>query len=180
MKMTLLTIIIAGLLAACTAAPVKEQPVATPAVTRSAPTSPPPTESKVTSRPAPAAVVPADPLNDPHGVLAKRSIYFTFDRFEIADEYKPLIQAHARYLIGHRTTRIKIEGHCDERGSREYNIALGQKRADSVKSALRILGVGDDQIETLSWGEEKPADPGHDEQAWSKNRRGDLVYAGTR
>ena len=119
-----------------------------------------------------------NPLKDPANVLSKRSVYFDFDSFVVKDEYKPLIEAHGRYLAGNRSARMTIQGNTDERGSREYNIALGQKRADSVKRMLMLMGAQEAQIETVSFGKEKPKHPGHDEAAWAQNRRDDIVYAG--
>lgn len=120
----------------------------------------------------------ADELHNPNSILSKRSVYFDFDSFVVKDEYKPLVEAHARYLQSHPTARMTIQGNTDERGSREYNIALGQKRADAVKRMMVLLGAGDNQIETVSFGKEKPKNPGHDEAAWAENRRDDIVYAG--
>jgi peptidoglycan-associated lipoprotein len=117
-----------------------------------------------------------DPLDEPGGVLAKRSIYFDFDSFTIKDEYKPLIEAHAKYLSTNKGRRILIQGNTDDRGSREYNLALGQKRAEAVRRALAILGVPDAQMEAVSLGEEKPKAIGSDESAWAENRRADIAY----
>jgi peptidoglycan-associated lipoprotein len=113
------------------------------------------------------------------GQLAQRSVYFDYDSNAVKDEYRGLVQAHSRYLTGDkRDARIRIEGNCDERGSREYNLALGQRRAEAVKKVMTVLGVSDSRIETTSYGEEKPVAQGHDEQAWSQNRRADIKYAG--
>ena len=112
------------------------------------------------------------------GVLAKRSVYFDFDSNAVKDEYRGLVQAHSRYLNDHRDQRIRIEGNCDERGSREYNLALGQRRAEAVKKTMTVLGVSDGRIETVSYGEEKPVAQGHDEAAWQQNRRADIKYRG--
>jgi peptidoglycan-associated lipoprotein len=119
-----------------------------------------------------------NPLHNPNSILSKRSVYFDFDSFVVKDEFKPLVEAHARYLQSHPDARMTIQGNTDERGSREYNIALGQKRADAVKRMMVLLGAGDSQIETVSFGKEKPKNPGHDEAAWAENRRDDIVYAG--
>jgi len=118
------------------------------------------------------------PLRDPANILSKRSVYFDFDSFVVKDEFRPLVEAHARYLVANRGTRMIIQGNTDERGSREYNIALGQKRADAVKRTMTLLGAQEAQIETVSFGKEKPKNPGHDESAWAENRRADIVYAG--
>jgi peptidoglycan-associated lipoprotein len=97
----------------------------------------------------------------------------------VKDDYRGLVQAHSRYMTNDkRDARIRIEGNCDERGSREYNLALGQRRAESVKKVMTVLGVSDARIETISYGEEKPVAPGHDEAAWAQNRRADIKYAG--
>jgi peptidoglycan-associated lipoprotein len=108
----------------------------------------------------------------------QRSVYFDYDSTAVKDEYKPLVTAHARYLTSNRAQKIVIEGNTDERGSREYNIALGQRRADSVKQMMTLLGVQEGQIETISFGEEKPRAKGNDESAFSENRRSDIRYAG--
>ncbi len=126
----------------------------------------------------PAPTSSGNPLHDPNNILSKRSIYFDFDSNAVKDEYRGLIQAHAHYMTDHRDARARIEGNCDERGSREYNLALGQRRAEAVKKIMTVLGVADGRIETVSFGEEKPAAPGHDEAAWAKNRRDDIKYAG--
>lgn len=117
-------------------------------------------------------------LRDPNSILSKRSIYFDFDSFVVKDDFKPLVEAHARYLQQNSNARMTIQGNTDERGSREYNIALGQKRADAVKRMMLLLGARDNQIETVSFGEERPKNAGHDESAWAENRRDDIVYAG--
>ena len=111
-------------------------------------------------------------------LLSKRSIYFDFDSFAVRDEFKPLIEAHARYLAANRNARTTIQGNTDERGSREYNIALGQRRADAAKRLMTLQGAQDSQIETVSFGKEKPRNPGNDDAAYAENRRDDIVYAG--
>ncbi len=103
-----------------------------------------------------------------------RVVYFDFDSFVIKDEYKPLIEGHAKLMSSAKTRRLVVEGHADERGSREYNLALGQKRAEAVVKSLALLGVGQTQVEAVSFGEERPASDGHDEAAWAKNRRAEL------
>jgi peptidoglycan-associated lipoprotein len=131
-----------------------------------------------TTSPAQSAGVQGNPLHDPSSILSKRSVYFDFDSNAVKDEFRPLVQAHARYMVEHRDSRARIEGNCDERGSREYNLALGQRRAEAVKKIMTVLGVPDGRIETISYGEEKPVSMGHDEASWAKNRRADLKYAG--
>lgn len=106
----------------------------------------------------------------------KKSIYFDFDEFAIKQEYQPAVSSHAKFLAGNPKVAIKIEGNADERGSGEYNLALGQKRAEAVRKALNAQGIPDKQIEAVSLGKEKPKAQGHDEEAWSMNRRADIVY----
>jgi len=117
-----------------------------------------------------------DPLNDPQGVLAKRSIYFDLDSYSVKDEFKPVLEAHARYLNSNKSRQIVIQGNTDERGGREYNLALGQKRAEAVRRALTLLGVQENQMEAVSFGKEKPKALGGDEAAWAENRRADIAY----
>jgi peptidoglycan-associated lipoprotein len=117
-------------------------------------------------------------LTDPNSILSKRSIYYDFDKFDVKDEYRPLIEAHAKYLRDNPGTKMLVQGNTDERGSREYNIALGQKRSDSVKKMLLLLGAKEAQVESVSLGEEKPKSEGSNEQAWSQNRRSDMLYGG--
>jgi peptidoglycan-associated lipoprotein len=125
---------------------------------------------------APVTTGSTDPLNDPKGVLAKRSVYFDYDSFIVKDEFKPLVEAHAKYLAANKGRKIVIQGNTDERGGREYNLALGQKRAEAVRKSLSVLGVSDAQMEAVSFGKEKPKATGSDEAAWAENRRGDIVY----
>ena len=120
----------------------------------------------------------AVPGREASGGLAQRSIFFDFDKYDVKSEYKGVIEAHAKFLADHPTARLVVQGNTDERGSREYNLALGQRRADAVRKRMGVLGVQEGQIETISFGEEKPRNPGHDEAAWAENRRADLVYKG--
>ena len=120
--------------------------------------------------------VNVDPLNDPNSPLAKRSIYFDFDSYAVRDDYQPLLQQHAQYLKSHPDRHVLIQGNTDERGTSEYNLALGQKRAEAVRRAMSLLGVADSQMEAVSLGKEKPQATGHDESSWAQNRRADLVY----
>lgn len=117
-------------------------------------------------------------LKDPGNILSRRSVFFDFDSNLVKDEYRPLVTAHARYLQQNPGAKMRIEGHADERGSREYNIALGQRRSEAVKQMMQLLGARPDQIESVSFGEEKPRGTGHDEASWAENRRGDVVYQG--
>src|SRR5450830_404918 len=109
-----------------------------------------------------------DPLNDPQGVLAKRSVYFDFDSYIVKDHYK--------YLGTNKARKVLIQGNTDERGGSEYNLALGQKRAEAVRKSMSLLGVPEAQMEAVSLGKEKPKATGHDEASWAENRRADVVY----
>jgi peptidoglycan-associated lipoprotein len=153
-----------------TAAPVEDRSAAAaPRRAARAPRAPAPAASPARSR-ARARARPGNPLRDPSSVLSKRVVYFDFDSFTVRDEFRPLIEAHGRYLAQNRNARMTIQGNTDERGSREYNIALGQKRADAVKRMMTLLGAQDSQIETVSFGKEKPKNAGHDEASWAENR----------
>ena len=131
---------------------------------------------------ASAATAEAKPVEEPkkdpleEGLLATRVVYFDFDSSAIADAAMPMLQAHAAYLSSNGGSSITVEGHADERGTREYNIALGERRADAVRRVLMANGVSANQIKVVSYGEERPALLGHDESAWSKNRRAELMY----
>ena len=119
-----------------------------------------------------------DELTNPKSILSQRSVYFDYDRFDIKPEYRELVTAHAKFLVNNRQFRMLIQGNTDERGSREYNLALGQKRADAVKRMLVLLGAREEQVESVSLGEEKPKNPEQNELAWAENRRGDMLYNG--
>ena len=179
MKKFLVAAAMAALLAGCStqpAAPVDEQSAAAAAAAAKDGAA---TSGTTTSGVSGSATgTGANPLKDPNNILSKRSIYFEFDSFVVEDKYKAQIDAHAKYLSGNRSAKVTLQGHTDERGSREYNIALGQKRADAVKRAMTLMGVQDVVIETVSYGKEKPKREGHDEAAWAENRRVDIVYFG--
>jgi peptidoglycan-associated lipoprotein len=135
-------------------------------------------QGAVAAQPNPNAVAPivVDELNNPNSPLAKRSVYFDFDSYSVKDEYQPLLQKHATYLKSHPERHVLIQGNTDERGTSEYNLALGQKRAEAVRGVLKQYGVHDSQMEAVSLGKEKPMATGHDEASWAQNRRGDIVY----
>jgi peptidoglycan-associated lipoprotein len=159
-------------------APVEEKGGATTTAPAGGATTSGTTTAGVTGS-ATAGAAGANAHKDPNSILSqKRSVYFDYDQFAIKDEYKGSIDAHAKYLQGTRTLRITLQGHTDERGTREYNIALGQKRADAVKKLMQVLGATEVQIETVSFGKEKPRREGHDEASWTENRRVDIVYSG--
>jgi peptidoglycan-associated lipoprotein len=160
------------LLVACSSTPIAEAPVGS-AGTAAAPntSATAPAQSSVSSvtagTPAPGSVGPE---------TAARILYFDYDSSEIRPEFQPVIDAHARWLAARQDRRMMIAGHTDERGGREYNLALGQQRAEAVRRAMQLLGVRGTQIETVSFGEEKPATSGQEETAWSRNRRAELTY----
>jgi peptidoglycan-associated lipoprotein len=145
-----------------------------------APAKEAPTPQRIESKPATAVEVtkPTATDNVKTGVLAQRSIFYDYDKFDVRAEYRPMVEAHAKYLRDNPGRRMLIQGNADERGSREYNIGLGQRRSDGVKKMMTLLGVRDNQIESVSLGEEKPMDDGHNEAAWAKNRRSDILYSG--
>ena len=175
MKKVVLSIAIATLVAACGSQEVKKD---VPVADRTTPPSQPAQPTTGQTTPTTQPTITANPLTDPKNILSQRSVYFDFDSNVVKDEYRGLIQAHAKYMVDKKDAKARVEGNCDERGSREYNLALGQRRAEAVKKVMTVLGVQDGRIETVSFGEEKPQDPGHDEAAWTKNRRGDIKYAG--
>lgn len=165
-----------ALLAGCSTTPKAVEEPAKPVVSE-APA--PVVQQPATTATASSSVTPVSlpEYLDPNSALSKnRSVYFDFDDFSIKPEYNSLVEMNGKFLAGHPNVSIKVEGNADERGSAEYNLALGQKRADSVGKALKLLGVQSNQIETISFGKEKPIDKGHDEAAWAKNRRADIVY----
>ena len=175
MKRSVIAVLLASLLAAC----ATPKPVTPGGESKSAPV----TEGKRTSSEAPVVSAPDaivsvedDPLNDRSSILAKRSLYYPLDGYVVLDSDKPAVQAHAKYLAEHPNRKVRLEGHADERGSNEYNLALGQRRADGVKNMLILGGAKSGQIETASYGEEKPKATEHDESAWSQNRRTDIIY----
>ena len=162
--------LLAALVVGCSSTPVPDENSGAPVESRSGSGVTPVTAGGLDSRGLPKE------LTDPKSVLSQRSIYFDLDKYEVKDEYKDLVAAHAKYLVTNKGFKVLIQGNTDERGSREYNLSLGQKRAEAVKRSLALLGVKDDQIESVSLGEEKPKNPGHDESAWSENRRADILY----
>ncbi|UCE90114.1 MAG: peptidoglycan-associated lipoprotein Pal [Pseudomonadota bacterium] len=119
------------------------------------------------------------PIDDPASPLSKRVFYFEFDSNELSSEDREIIKAHAQYLAQNPGTSIVLEGHADERGTREYNMALGERRAKSVLQLLVLQGASNDQVQTISFGEERPVALGHDESAWRLNRRAELLYSGS-
>lgn len=198
MKKLVVSILLVNLLAACAsdkpkpvvaenlitlptadAPAAKIQPEAAPAAAAPAEApvavvAPAAASAAVAEKIAPVAVV--DPLNDPNSILSNRSTHYPFDVSAVQEDDKPLVLAHAKYLSEHPERKVRLEGNCDERGSNEYNLALGQRRADGVKKMLQLGGANAEQIKTVSYGEEKPKATGHDEASWKQNRRTDMVY----
>lgn len=145
----------------------------TPVVEKT-PTPPPAQADTREVRPVETGTV--DPLNDPKGVLANRSVYFDYDSFVVRDDGRPVVENHSGYLTKNTQRKVLIQGNTDERGGTEYNLALGQKRAEAVRRAMASLGVSEGQMEAVSLGEEKPKATGSNEAAWAENRRADIVY----
>jgi len=162
----------AAILSACST-PVK---LAEPAPVVEQPVTPPPPPQADTRQVAPVETKSIDPLDDPKGVLANRSVYFDFDSYVVRADGKSVVENHSAYLTKNKQRSILIQGNTDERGGAEYNLALGQKRAEAVRKAMTTLGVPEGQIEAVSLGKEKPKAEGHNEEAWSQNRRADIVY----
>jgi len=180
MRKWIIVALVMALVAGCKSTEEKPVEEGTPT-----PTAPATTPGATTTPAQPGAVTgtPGGPyspaaLRDPNSILSKRSIYFDFDEAAIKDQYRPIIEAHAKYLQVNRNARLTLQGNTDERGTREYNIALGQRRADAVKKMMVLFGAQEIQIETVSFGKEKPRREGHDESAWTENRRVDIVHAG--
>lgn len=117
-----------------------------------------------------------NPLDNPSSPLAIRTIFFDYDESQIREDHRDVVVAHGRYLATNPTVTITVEGHADERGSREYNIALGERRANAVRNLMMAQGAADNQIHTVSYGEERPLMVGSDDDAWSQNRRAELLY----
>ena len=115
-------------------------------------------------------------LDDPQSPLSVRTIYFEYDSSEISSDYRSTVEAHSLYLQQNPSTSVILEGHGDERGSREYNLALGERRAKAVKQQMLLLGANSNQIRLVSYGEERPASDGHDESSWQQNRRVEILY----
>jgi peptidoglycan-associated lipoprotein len=119
-----------------------------------------------------------NPLKDPNNILSKRTIFFDYDSDAVKAEYRPLVEAHAKYLLANGNAKMIVQGNSDERGTREYNLSLGQRRSVAVKKALNLLGVKDGQIETVSYGEEKVTANCADDICFAQNRHADIVYEG--
>lgn len=165
-----ITLVAAAVLSACSSTPLNNPaPIENVTPTNSS-------NSGATTSQSTVATVTLDPLDDPKGELAERSVYFAYDDFSVDPKYQPLVQAHGRYLASHPQAQVRVEGNTDERGSAEYNLALGDKRAQAVAKQLEVMGAKSSQVEPVSYGSERPKAEGHDESAWAQNRRADLRY----
>jgi peptidoglycan-associated lipoprotein len=178
-KSLLMSVLLAATLAACSNNAVKEKPAA-PVVdsSKSSQVSQPIASAKddvATTVPGSKNEVVVNPLKDPNNILSKRSVYFDFDKDEVKAEFRPLVEAHANYLVTNPNAKVIFQGNADARGSREYNLSLGQRRSVAVKKAVNVLGAQDKQIETISYGEEK-AKECKDETCYQQDRRVDIVY----
>lgn len=180
-KSLLMSVLLAATLAACSNTAVKDKPAA-PVVDNSTSTQTQAQSNTAANANQGASTAGADqngvagnPLKDPNNILSKRSIYFDFDKDQVKEEYRPLVEAHAKYLVANPNAKVVLQGSADNRGSREYNLSLGQRRSVAVKKAVNVLGAQDKQIETVSYGEEKAADC-KDEACYQKDRRVDIVY----
>ena len=156
------------------AAPTEDRKPVAPSGSTGTPVAP----SQVAGKPMSAEEALMAQLKDPNSPLSKRIIYFDYDSYAIKDSYASLISAHAKVLAANPKLKMLIQGNTDERGSREYNLALGQKRAEAVKRALMLLGVQEAQLESVSLGEEKPRMVGSDEASYAENRRSEMLYSG--
>ena len=173
MKKLLIPALLSALIVGCSSTPIPDETGGAPVESRSGSGGVAPVVAGgLDSRGLPKE------LTDPKSVLSRRSVYFDLDSYEVKDEYKDLVASHAKYLVANRGFKMLIQGNTDERGSREYNLALGQKRAEAIKRSLTLLGAKEDQLESVSLGEEKPKNAGHDDSAWAENRRGDMLYSG--
>lgn len=200
MKKIVLAVVLVNLLAGCslfkskksTEKPVADQVTSTPISATESPSTGNATGADVNAQPltqtdsnaaantastdTAASAAQSTPASDTSGALSKRSVYFPFDVDAIQASDKATIQAHGEYLGSHPDTKVRVEGNADERGSSEYNLALGQRRANNTRKALVLSGAKAGQIEAISFGEEKPVATGHDEDSWAQNRRADIKY----
>ena len=178
---------LALILAACKSTPMVDKPAAVEDRSPAAASAAKPAEAAPAAAAETAAVKEVvidsnvasnsnNPLKDPNNILSKRQVYFDYDSDAVKAEYRPLIEAHAKYLLTNRNAKVIVQGNTDERGSREYNLSLGQRRSVAVKKSLNLLGVQDGQIETVSFGEEKATAGCADESCAKQNRRADIVY----
>lgn len=168
--------LVSSLLTACSSTPVAPPTAPVPAAAAPVAAEPAPAPKPAT---APVAATAAMPMHlDPGSALSREhSVYFDFDCSIIRKDFAGVIERHGRYLAQRSNLKVAVQGNADERGSSEYNLALGQRRAEAVTSALKLMGVKEGQLEAVSFGKEKPVAMGHDEASWRQNRRADIVYA---
>lgn len=181
------TLVMTLFLAACASKTVKEEPAKVEdksASTQTAtPPAPPADSSNANTSGADSTgisgkAMEVNPLKDPNNILSKRSVYFEYNSDEVKADYLPMVEAHAKYLTQNPNAKLMVQGNADDRGSREYNLALGQRRSAAVKKVLGLKGASDKQIETVSYGEEKQVCADKTEACWAQNRRADIVYEG--
>jgi peptidoglycan-associated lipoprotein len=165
----------AAVLAGCSSVPLDENKGGAPVESRSTTGTNAGGASSGTSQ---SKVTPVDLAKTDNAALSNlpRVVFFDFDSYVVKDEFRSTVEANAKVLTADRKKKVTIEGHTDERGGREYNLALGQKRAEAVQKSLALLGAGNEQMEAVSFGKERPAVQGSDEAAWAKNRRAEMVY----
>lgn len=173
MKLLIIPALLALLIAGCSSTPDAPEQGGAPVESRTDGSS----VATVTAGGLDGQKLPPE-LTDPKSILSKRSVYFDYDKYDVKAEYKDLVTAHSKFLANNRQFKMLIQGNTDDRGSREYNLALGQKRADAIKRMLTLLGAREEQVESVSLGEEKPKNEGQSEAAWTENRRGDMLYTG--
>jgi peptidoglycan-associated lipoprotein len=172
--------LLAVFLVACASKPMKDTPAK---VEEKSPVSQPAPPVEPATRPVDDSSVDSksnmvNPLKDPNNILSHRNIYFDFDKDEVKSEYRPLVEAHAKYLLANPSASMILQGNADDKGTREYNLSLGQRRAVAVKKMMNLLGVQDKQIETVSYGKEKANASCTDDACWQKDRHVDIVYQG--
>jgi len=177
MKRVYLSLIVVGLLSACASEPTKT-PTAAQVEDRTQTAQTPKATQPADTRPLMPPLQTVSPLKDPNNILSKRSVFYDYDSYDVKPEYKSMIESHGKYLADNPKAKVFLQGNADERGSREYNISLGTKRAEGVRKMLSVLGAKEEQMESVSFGEEKPRADCHDESCWSQNRRSDIVYQG--
>ena len=177
-KSLLASAVLAALLAACSSTAVKDKPAAPVEDSSKSSATSSAADNGASTGAASQDSVGANPLKDPNNILSKRSVYFDFDKDEVKPEYRALVEAQGKYLVANPNAKLSIQGNADSRGSREYNLALGQRRSVAVKKAMNVVGAQDKQIETVSYGEEKATQTCKDDGCWSHDRRADIVYEG--
>jgi peptidoglycan-associated lipoprotein len=179
-KKLLGSLLVAMALSACKSTPMVDKPAAVEDKSPSAAAAPATSaaDSSADTSGVQDGTVSGNPLTDPNNILSKRTVYFDFDKDTVREEFRPLVEAHAKYLAEHGSAKVILQGNADERGTREYNLSLGQRRSVSVKKSLNLLSAQDKQIETVSYGEEKATPNCKDEACHQLNRRVDIVYEG--